>query len=58
MKLFSSFKKDSFRIIMALVAHFDLGLHQMDVETTFLNRNFEEEVYMIQLASLSFKRVI
>lgn len=48
MKLFSSFKKDSFRIIMALVAHFDLGLHQMDVKTTFLNRNFEE-VYMIQL---------
>ena len=27
---------DSFRIIMALVAHFDLELHQMDVKTTFL----------------------
>ena len=26
------FKKDSFRIIMALVAHFDLELHQMDVK--------------------------
>ena len=25
--------KDSFRIIMALVAHFDLELHQMDVKT-------------------------
>ena len=24
-------KKDSFRIIMALVAHYDLELHQMDV---------------------------
>jgi hypothetical protein len=24
--------KDSFRIIMALVAHFDLELHQMDVK--------------------------
>ena len=30
-------KKDSFRIIMALVAHFDLELHQMDVKTVFLN---------------------
>ena len=29
--------KDSFRIIMALVAHYDLELHQMDVKTTFLN---------------------
>ena len=39
-------KKDSLRIIMALVAHFDLELHQMDVRTVFLNRNLEEEVYM------------
>jgi hypothetical protein len=29
--------KDSFRSIMALVAHYDLELHQMDVKTTFLN---------------------
>ncbi|RVX10693.1 Retrovirus-related Pol polyprotein from transposon TNT 1-94 [Vitis vinifera] len=26
--------KDSFRVIMAIVAHFDLELHQMDVKTT------------------------
>jgi hypothetical protein len=38
--------KDSFRIIMALVAHFDLELHQMDVKTTFLNGDLEESVYM------------
>jgi hypothetical protein len=44
-------KKDSFRIIMALVAHFDLELHQMDVKTTFLNRDIEDEVYMKQLES-------
>jgi hypothetical protein len=30
-------KKNSFRIVMALVAHYDLELHQMDVKTTFLN---------------------
>jgi hypothetical protein len=39
---------DSFRIIMALVAHYDLELHQMDVNTTFLNDNLEENVYMAQ----------
>jgi hypothetical protein len=40
--------KDSFRIIMALVAHFDLELHQMDVKTAFLNGDLEENVYMAQ----------
>jgi hypothetical protein len=34
--------RDSFRIIMALVAHFDLELHQMDVKTAFINRDLEE----------------
>ena len=42
-------KKDSLRIILALVAHFDLELQQMDVKTTFLNSDIEEEVYMEQL---------
>ncbi|RVX00945.1 Retrovirus-related Pol polyprotein from transposon TNT 1-94 [Vitis vinifera] len=41
-------KKDSLRIILALVAHFDLELQQMDVKTTFLNEELEEEVYMKQ----------
>jgi hypothetical protein len=40
--------KDSFRIIMALVAHYDLELHQMDVKTAFLNGNLQENVYMAQ----------
>lgn len=41
-------KKDSLRIIMALVAHFDLELHQMDVKTAFLNGDLAEDVYMCQ----------
>ena len=41
-------KKDSLRIIMALVSHFDFDLPQMDVKTTFLNGNLKEEVYMKQ----------
>ena len=41
-------KNDSFRIIMALVAHFDMELHQMDVKTVFLNGDLDEEVYMKQ----------
>ena len=33
---------------MALVAHYDLELHQMDVKTTFLNGDLEENIYMAQ----------
>ena len=40
--------KDSFRIIMVLVAHYDLELHQMDVKTAFLNEDLDENVYMAQ----------
>ena len=48
-------KKDSLRIIMALVTHYDLELHQMDVKTAFLNGNLEEEIYMNQPEGFSVK---
>ena len=46
--LFLVSTKDSLRIIMVIVAHFDLELHQMDVRTTFLNEDLVENVYMSQ----------
>ena len=40
--------KDSFIIIMPLVAHFDLELHQIDVKIAFLNGEIKETIYMVQ----------
>jgi hypothetical protein len=34
--------------VMALVAHYDLELHQMNVKTVFLNGDLQESVYMAQ----------
>jgi hypothetical protein len=47
--------KDSFRIIMVLVTHYDLELHQMDVKTTFLNRDLSENIYMAQHKGFAVK---
>ena len=38
----------SVRIILAIAAHFDYEIWQMDVKTAFLNGNLTEGVYMMQ----------
>ena len=43
--------KNSLLIIMAIVAHFDLELHHMDVRSTLLNEDLVEDVYMSQPTS-------
>ena len=40
--------KDSFRIIIVLLAHYDLELHKMNVKMAFLNGDLYENVYMAQ----------
>ena len=40
--------KDIFKTIMALIAQYDMELHQMDVKTAFLNGDIDETIYMVQ----------
>jgi hypothetical protein len=48
--------EDSFRITIALVAYYDLELHQMDVKTAFLNGDLYENVDMSQLKGFVVER--
>jgi hypothetical protein len=47
--------KDSLRIIMELVTHYDLELHYMNVKTAFLNGDLLESVYMAQPKGFAMK---
>ena len=38
----------SIRILLSIAAHYDYEIWQMDVKTTFLNDNLEEEINMMQ----------
>jgi len=38
----------SLRALLAITAHYDLELHQMDVKTAFLNGDIDHEIYMRQ----------
>jgi hypothetical protein len=38
----------SIRTILALVAHYDMVLEQMDVKIAFLHGDLEEQIYMEQ----------
>ena len=44
-------KHTSIRILLALVTKYELELIQLDVKTTFLHGDLEEEIYMIQPCS-------
>jgi len=48
-EVFSSFiKHSSIRILLALVAQYELDLDQLDVKTAFLHGDLDEEIYMCQ----------
>jgi hypothetical protein len=38
----------SIRVVLALVAHYDMALEQMDVKTSFLHGDLKEQIYMEQ----------
>jgi hypothetical protein len=55
-EIFSSVScKDSLRIIMTLMSHYNLELHQMNVKMTFLNGDLLENIYMAQLKGFAVK---
>jgi hypothetical protein len=50
---FSMVRHTSIRAVLVLVAHYDMALKQMDVKTTFLHGDFEEQIYMKKLEGFS-----
>ena len=50
---FSVVRNTSIRAVLALVAHYDMALEQMNVKTAFLHGDLEERIYMEQLKGFS-----
>ena len=48
-------KLTSIRVLMSLAATFDLEIEKMDVKTTFLHGELEEEIYMEHLEGFIVK---
>jgi hypothetical protein len=46
----------SVHLILAIVAHMNLELYQIDVRTAFLNEELNEEIYMDQPLGFETKR--
>jgi len=51
-KLRACVPMESLRILLAIAAHEDLDVHQMDVVTAYLTGELEEEIYMTPPQSL------
>ena len=45
----------SIRLLLAIVERMDIELYQMDDKTTFLNGEFDEEIYMDQPLGFNLK---
>jgi len=41
-------KMSSIRVVLGLAASLNLEINQLDVKTTFLHGDLEEEIYMVQ----------
>ena len=48
-------KLASVRLLLSVVAAFDFEVEQMDVKTTFLHGDLEEEIYMKKLEGFAVK---
>ena len=48
-------KISSVRVVLGLAAHLNLEIEQLDVKTTFLHGDLEEEIYMEQLEGFKVK---
>ena len=49
-------KMSSIQVVLGLAANLDLELQQLDVKTTFLHKDLEEEIYMLQPEGFEQKR--